>query len=366
MQANSPTKVERVREILKDKILQGIWPVGSLIPTEDELGVELKCSRPTISKAISNLAHEGLVERRKRAGTKVLTNSPKRSRSLVELDAFAFIYPSDRHENLWKIAQGFQGQAISFQRRSILFPTGADFEKEAEIISRLDEFDIRGAVIYPMISRPEEEITLIKLVSSSKFPLVIIGQPLPGCLCPTISQDGFHLGHTMTKHLIQTGVTRIGFFANGAYEMTRRDIYKGYLWALEEAGISVDRNLSFLEATLHADFNDPLREPTELARTYLKTSKGMEAVVCADDFLALGLMRAARELGMRLPDDLKITGIDDISLAASSAPPLTTYRISAEDVGRIAFQTLNDHILSPTKVPLSVPVRGEIVVRESA
>lgn len=365
MKVKSPSKYKNVYAVLQDRILSGVWPVGCQIPSEVELSTEFACSRSTVGAAMANLVHEGLVERRTRAGTRVLANTLNSRKTSVDLDAFALLYPSDKHENIWKVAQGFQGEANIQQRRSVMFATGPDFRKEAEIITRLAEFDIRGAAIYPMVSCPEEELALLQMISASKFPLVLIGGPLFGCVCPTVEVDGFHIGFTMAMHLIETGSTRIGFFTNNSSEPSRRAMYKGYLWALEQAGLPVEKEWIFLKVSMHADFDNPLREPTDFGHAYLTAAKGVESVVCGDDHLALGLMQAARERGLSIPDDLRITGCDDLLLASTSRPPLTTYRISAEAVGRSAFQLLNDSVNSPADAPQSVCVRGSLIVRES-
>ncbi|MEJ0000599.1 MAG: substrate-binding domain-containing protein [Verrucomicrobiota bacterium] len=82
--------------------------------------------------------------------------------------------------------------------------------------------------------------------------------------------------------------------------------------------------------------------------------------------MALGLMQAAREQGRHLPGDLKITGIDDFALAASAVPPLTTYRVPYEELGRRAFETLNAQMNGGPPGSGEVQVRGELVVRASA
>jgi len=366
MQVQTPDKVKIVYSSLKQRILSLLWTIGDQLPTEIELAQEFGCHRSTVSKALIRLSHEGFVERKRRTGTRVVRNSIQQNGAIVELDAFAFLYPSDKHENIWKIAQGFQGEANAHQRRAMMFATGPDFRKEAEIISRLAEFDIRGAAIYPMVSCQEEGLALLQMVAASKFPLVLVGQTFSGCACPAVEIDGFHIGHTMTKYLIETGSTRIGFFTNNANEQSRRDMYKGYLWALDEAGLTVKKNWALLEKSMHPNFEDPLLEPVALGRAYLGLGKEVEAVVCGDDYLAIGLMQAAREHGLSLPEDLRITGSDDLPLAAASRPPLTTYGICPKDVGRTAFQLLNDFVSHPQDAPLSIGVRGSLVVRESA
>ena len=366
MQGKTSTKAQRVFDEIRERILSAEWELGEQIPTETELSQEYQCHRTTIGKALARLSHEGLIERKRKTGTRVLRTGATAKSPVLELDAYAFIYPSDKHENIWKIVQGFQEEANGLQRRSIIFATGPDVKKESEIISRLDEFDIRGAAVYPMVSSPEEELILLQAVAKCKFPLVFIGRSLSNPICTAVELDGFHIGYSMAKYLLGTGSKRVGFFTNNSFEQSRRDMLKGYQWALGEEGVAVDDRLVFLERTMSPDFEQPLREPTELGRRYLSNVNLPDAVLCGDDYLALGLIRAAQEMGIRVPDDIRIVGSDDLPIAATSKPSLTTYRVSPEEVGSQAFRLLDRFVRKPDKVPASVEVRGEIIERESA
>ncbi len=285
----------------------------------------------------------------------------------MELDAFAFIYPSEQHEGIWRTVQGFQSAAHASNRRAVMLTTGNDYRKEAEYISRLSEFHVRGAVVYPKILTPEDQAAFSQLLVSARFPMVLASVNLPGLGCPTIGVDAFHAGYTMTRHLIAKGLTKIGFFSNGAGSVSMRDRYLGYRKAMEEASFPMLPEWVFLEPSMHLNFSDPVREPTELARAYLDRARGVEGVVCNTDFLALGLLQSAREFGLRVPKDIRITGIDDYALASRAEVPLTTYHVPYEAIGAKTFEVLEARVASKGLGPVSdIQIRGEIIVRSSA
>ncbi len=339
--------------------------IGSQIPTEVQLTNEFKCSRSTIGKAVSRLVHDGMVERRTRAGTRVLRNSITRGRSAAELDSFAFIYPSDQHEGVWRILKGFQGAAARKKRRVVTLSTGTDYEKETEYLGRLSEFDVRGAVIYPVVPSAKEMSRLSQVLVGSKFPVVSAEFTLPSLGCPSVVVDGFHAGYTMTRYLVDQGMTRIGFLANHSWSLSMNERYRGYRWALEEGGVPFDEGCVLLEPSMEPDYDDPLRQSTELGRRYLEQARP-EGVFCANDFLAQGLMRAAQEKKISVPEKLKVVGMDDFSMQLPGAIGLTTYHIPFEEIGAQAFAVLDGLLNGEKGLEIETRVRGEIVVRQSA
>jgi GntR family transcriptional regulator of arabinose operon len=366
MQTTSSQKMEAIYSDLRREILSGKWKVGEKLPTNSELAERFGCSAGTVNKAVALLAHDGSVERRTRTGTRIIGVDAETADAKAKPGALAFIYPTQRHEGIWRVLKGFQQMAMDGDCRVVALATGTDYSREIEYIRRLSEFDVRGAVLYPVLSSMEEAVGVLRMILASKFPIVLAGIHLAGTPFPTVSFDGFHVGYTMTRHLLDRGLRRIGFFTNDAEVLVRRDTYRGYQWALEEAGVTETRGWVLREPSMHPDFEHPLREPTALARRYLPAAEGIEGVVCPDLYLARSLMAAASELGKEIPRDLKIVVGDDFGLAESSRPPLTSYQVCPEQVGRVVYKTLTDYLQDPAQTETEVRVRGELVVRQTS
>jgi GntR family transcriptional regulator, arabinose operon transcriptional repressor len=366
LQAESYTKQDFVYEELLRRIQTGIFPIDRHIPTELELTAEFQCSRGTVGRAIMRLVQEGLVVRKPHDGTRVVRNSIF-SKTALNLDACAFIYPSDQHEGIWRTVRGFQKEAHLVKRRMLTLSTGTDYRQEAEIVGRLCEFNVKGAALFPVITNPTEMAYYSRMILACPFPVVLVELAIPGMGRPSVVVDGLHAGYTMTKHLVQRGARRIGFLAHYAAAPFIRDRYLGYRQALEAAGIVENKEWVTLVPDMNPNFENPTAEPAALARNYLEKNRGqIDAVVCASDFIAVGLIQEAKAMGLRLPDDLKITGVDDYTLASAASPALTTYRVPYEMLGGKAFEILNAQMSGNSPAVTEVQVRGEIVVRESA
>ncbi|HSI07045.1 MAG: LacI family DNA-binding transcriptional regulator [Rariglobus sp.] len=369
MASRTPQKLSNIHAELRQRILSGDWKVGEKLPKEGELAAKFECSLGTVSKAMALLAHEGLVERRPRAGTRVLGNTPNAAGRAVrsaELDAYAFIYPSEQHEGIWRTVKGFQHAAHDAQRRVLMLTSGLDYSKEAEFIGRLGEFDVRGAVVYPNLPTTQDQRHFEQLVADSKLPLVLAEVGVPGVTCPSVVVDGFHAGHTMAKYLIDSGLKKIGFFSNYARLSSMRDRYLGYRWALQEAGLAEPVGGVMLETDMNPDFSDPFADPERLANKFIAAAGQLDGVVCVDDFLAVGFLRAAKSHGLKVDNkNLRVVGIGDYAFAAKADVPLTTYRIPYEELGRNCFRLLDD-LVNGIKHPVSeCLVRGELVLRDS-
>jgi DNA-binding LacI/PurR family transcriptional regulator len=366
MKVCSPSNIKDISADLRQKIVGGEIKVGDFLPTMNGLSKMYGCSIAMVSKVLLNLINEGLVEQRKGLGTRVIknTNTPQS----VHLDAVACIYPSELHEAIWTAAKGFQNAAREADRRVVMLTTGTDYQKETEFIGRLSEFDVRGAVIFPVIPTPQAQIHFAQMLVNSKFPVVLAEVSLPGFGCPSVATDGFHAGHTMTRHMIERGARRIGYFSNSAWAPSIRERYLGYSWALQEAGIQEPAAGVFQDfSSTHPDFNNPLAESTQRGEDFLNKACQLDAVVCAEDFLALGVIAAAKAKGIKVPGDMLVTGVGDFALASSSVGiALTTYHVPYEEMGRKAFEVLSARLGSGENNTSETQIRGHIVVRKSA
>jgi DNA-binding LacI/PurR family transcriptional regulator/anti-anti-sigma regulatory factor len=170
-------------------------------------------------------------------------------------------------------------------------------------------------------------------VAPPGVPLVTIGAQVSGLDCPAVFPDNRGGMHAATAHLIEHGHGRIAFVGNlGNHDIQQR--YEGYQAALAEGGVALDPALVAPVAD-----NSDISGATAFQRL-LAAGLSFAAIIVATDENALGVMAAAQAAGYRVPEDLAVVSFDDIILAHSATPSLTTVRLPIRALGSSAAELL--------------------------
>ncbi len=196
----------------------------------------------------------------------------------------------------------------------------------------------------------------------TELPLVLLGETAAPLTIDRVMIDNVEAALEVTRHVIAAGRRRIGFVGHersGLSETSRQRI-AGYQQALEEAGLTPDPGL--LVATDEISAAGAVRAVGEMLDAGLE----VDALVCRDDVAAIGTLRALQERGIRVPDDVAVTGWDNIRLSAVTYPSLTTVSPDLEALAERALTLLLERIDGYDGVGRHVVVPHRIVVRESA
>ncbi|MFE9428837.1 LacI family DNA-binding transcriptional regulator [Kitasatospora sp. NPDC006697] len=180
----------------------------------------------------------------------------------------------------------------------------------------------------------------------------------PGLEVPAVGATNWNGGLAATRHLLDLGHRRIGVIAGPARMMCSRARVDGYRAALETAGLPFDPAL-----VRDGDFHHEAgyRAGLELLRAPDRPT----AVFTGNDLQALGLYQAARELGLRIPDDLSVVGFDDLPLARWVGPPLTTVRQPLTEMAEVATRMVLDLARGAQPSTLRVELATTLVERSS-
>ena len=184
---------------------------------------------------------------------------------------------------------------------------------------------------------------------------VVWGAELPDQAYCSVGSDNLRGGRRATSHLARLGRKRIAFLGDlEAPEVMQR--YRGYVEALEEAGLPLDPMLAV-----------PAHFEVEFAEAAIDALMGrgvaFDGIVAASDLIALGAMRSLRRAGRRVPDDVSVVGYDDVPFARYSHPALTTISQNTDKAGRLLVSKLlssgSDAEIRSERLPT------ELIVRES-
>lgn len=209
-----------------------------------------------------------------------------------------------------------------------------------------------------VISLPPSQEEVARLAAAA-VPVVVIDAHAPGLeALPRVVGDDIAGGELATRHLLELGHRRIGFvgdaFENPFGFTSGRDRYAGYERALASTGLSVQADVVALGA--HGRY-----EARELGMRLLTSPDPPTAIFAASDTQALGIMAAARELGLRIPEDLSIIGYDDIE--AADYVGLTTVRQQLFESGRSGAEILLKEIEKRSATVPLVSLAPSVVFR---
>lgn len=172
-----------------------------------------------------------------------------------------------------------------------------------------------------------------------------------------IISDNFHGAYQAVSHLIHKGHRHIAFIgseANGYPSLLERR--NGYLRALKTNEISTP---------YISNFNINLSHGYSETMTLLKENPQITALFCINDEIGFSAIRAAQDLGLRVPEDVSIIGYDDTYIAAKSRPSLTTMRVDTASMGRAAVHLLSLRLDSPEAARMTLTIHSTLVERES-
>lgn len=211
-----------------------------------------------------------------------------------------------------------------------------------------------GAVV---VSHHRDD-ALDRVLHDSRLPTVFVGRPWAAAEGMSyVDVDNEHGGRTATEHLIAAGCTRIGTIAGPLDMAAGVDRLAGWRSALHAAGLSD-------EAMARGDFTTA--GGAAAAERLLAAYPDLDGIFVASDLMAVGALTVLAKHGRSVPDDVRVVGYDDLGVAASTSPPLTTMRNPVVEMSRAAGELLLAQIAGNVDEAAPRIFQAELVVRESA
>ncbi len=352
-------KYRQVLDALRSEILSGRYPAGARLPSEADLVKRFGASRITVGRAVRELGHEGLIDRRAGSGTFV---KPPATEGLT----FGLLIPNLGQSAIFESICHGMAEASEGQRHALLWGhSSASAGLGEQALALCEQYVARrvdGVFFAPLEFTSENEAVNRRIVAAfekARIPIVLLDR----CYLPypqrsrhdLVGIDNRRAGYVITEHLLQLGCRRIAFFAQPHSAATVEARIAGYREALFFHGLPVEAAMTQrFESGDHAALS-----------AFLDAARP-DAFVCANDSLAAGLMHALLALGRRIPEDIRIGGIDDAVYAALLPVPLTTIHQPTRDIGVVAMGTMLDRLAHPEMPTRDVLMATRLVIRKSS
>ncbi|MEV5709607.1 substrate-binding domain-containing protein [Actinoallomurus sp. NPDC052274] len=254
-----------------------------------------------------------------------------------------------------EVARGVEDVVSDRDHAVILCNSGESPGREARNLRVLAEQRVRGVLITPA----DEDLSLLEDLRDRGVAVVLVDHPATGDGC-SVSVDDVAGGDLAVTHLLDRGAERLAYVTGplGIRQCTERR--KGARRALRTAG----RPARVLEDVVVPEMN---ASGGGLAAEKLLAGGLPDAIFCANDLLALGVLRALSQAGVRVPDDVALIGYDDIEFSSAAAVPLSSIRQPTYQLGKIATELLLEECDDPRgHAHQQIMFQPELVVRESS
>ncbi|WP_022942502.1 substrate-binding domain-containing protein [Psychromonas hadalis] len=189
-------------------------------------------------------------------------------------------------------------------------------------------------------------------------PTVILDSGEANFPCDKIHDNSQHGGYLATRHLIDNGHTQIGCISGPRDKKATFARFTGYLQAMQEANLEVNE-------TWYAFGNFECEGGKQAFETIYATGELPTALFVCNDMMAMGVISAADNCGVGVPEDLSIIGYDDIKLAKYICPALTTIHQPKFNLGQMAFDTLLDKVKTGREESVEINLAPTLVIRDS-
>lgn len=356
MEKKAPQKTPLYQMIyteLKGDIESSKYVAGDVLPSERELMALFEVERITVRRALDMLVQDGLVEKIAGVGTKVrdfsLQYDKKESKNIL------FFLPTRKDEiNMFTrpfnaiVFNSVQNECKKHGYSLIV----SSLDQNDDLLSIVKKNEAAGIVF---LSNIQEEFLSEAL--QMKIPSVLVNNYHMGFVSVVIdSENGARL---ISEHLLELGHRRIAFIGGLSGYITQDERQRGYENTLKQAGIAWDDSI--------VAYGDWTSDGGYAAmRKILKRGSDFTAVFAANDMMAFGAIRAIREAGLSVPDDISVAGFDDIENDMYISEKLTTIRVNIKSIGSITCQMLFNNIATNQMPDIKIVCPVDLIVRESA
>lgn len=311
----------------------------------------------SVSRVINGTAARADTERRVRAAIIDLgyqPNSAARALKVRKSEQICLSFDDLGNPAYVSMTRGVGNVLSSTKFRLIL---SSAFSSVEEIVKHLETMG-RGFADGLIISPIYNDSRIAALISQLRIPVVLIGTLPAGLDVDNVHVDSAAGIDMAVEHLVETGRKNIALINGPITTNPGRRRKAAFEKALTNRGLAISQ-----ECVIQAEAFSP--EAGYKAFSNLKDLKDFNAIICANDQLAAGVMKFCFENSISIPSDIALIGIDNIDLASLLRPTLTSIDLRAEERGEIAANLMLDHLANPDRPSKQITVQPRLVIRDS-
>ena len=280
-----------------------------------------------------------------------------RNTNKVPLKLIGVIIPEMIHYYFASVLDGIEEEASRRGYRIMVAQSREQYEREVKICESFLKHRVCGIIV--SLAKETQQYDHFRELQSRGLPLVFYDRICHGINASRVVVDDYQGVYGAVEYLLSTGCRRIAFYGSPMHMEIAKNRFNGYKDALLRHGIAIDDAI----IRICDNRDDAERITPEL----LSLANRPDAFVTINDDTAIGVLRAAQAMGLRIPDDVSICGFSDGFRARASNPQLTTVNQRGQEVGREAVDILIKEVegeLPVDKVNKRI-VRTRLMIRET-
>lgn len=288
-------------------------------------------------------------------------NALAQSLKMGRSNTICLMIPSIENLMFPKLTRGVEDEARKNGLTVILCNTDEDAVTEKSYIETMKQRWIDGFIVCSLGS----DAPHIRALRDEGYPLVLVNRFEESDVgkVDTVSSDNYQIGYDATRYLIRTGHKQIAIACGREELLLYRERLRGYRKAMEENGLPVREEFILHEAGGNNGFYYQVRDLVEQGSV-------PDAIFCTSDPKAFVVMHALHDLGLRMPEDVAVIGVDNVSMASMVEPPLSTISQHLHDMGVAAAKSLIRQIEYKDKYgelpkPQRTIMNSDLIVRRS-
>lgn len=315
---------------------------------------------PITASRVINKAGYVSEDTRKRVETAIadlgyIPNRVARSLRSKQTNTLALVLTDITNPFWTTVARGVEDAASEDGFSVILCNTDESDTKQDAYVRLLLQRQVDGFLLVPS----ESSVHALSLIQKQGVPVVVLDRKVPHDV-DTVRSDSVTGAVQLTRLLLDLGHRRIAILTGPRDISTATDRVKGYRFAMVEAGVTVDERL-----VCYGTFTQ--QGGYEMSQTVLNVEPRPTAIFAGNNFIAVGVLRAFRETGLSVPDELALVAFDDLPPTYVIDPFLTVAAQSAYEMGQIATQLLLQRMTGrSTGASQEVLLPTQLIVRESS
>lgn len=333
------------------------------LPSEKALSERFNISRPTIHKALNILEEEGYIYRKQGAGI-FIKKKPKQAKKGKY--TLGLMFPLLGQGEIFRpIADEITTLSNQLDFNLIWGGQMNIAVSHREQMKAMVDFYISqkvdGIIMAPdELTDTNEEVNrhTIEKINIAGIPLVLLDGDYVSfpdrSAYDLVGIDNFQSGYMSTAHFFKQGTKRVDFCLYSHSAQTVHMRIKGYRQAI------IDFGLSFNEDWIH------IGNPENIYFVKQMIKSGATNIICGNDNYAFNVIKQCRTLDIKVPQDLRVTGFDDLEFAKYCYVPLTTIAQPCKDLGRVAIETMISRIKTPLSLARKIMLSAKLIERESS